>query len=333
MVKPTATPHVDYLDGWRGLAIVFLLIGHFFPVPGINLGRVGVDLFFVLSGLLMSRLLFVKATPLPLFYKRRISRVFPSFFVFIALSVVLAWCFHNAIDWKEVALAALFLNNYFSGDSVHSVMPFGHIWSLAVEEQSYVLLSLVALCVRRGWCRAMTALTWIISFCATASLVYWFFYTSEKLEFEIFYHTEVAGYGIFISAFFLLFFQTRPIPRLPALCYPALGLVALAFFWWSVPVPIGTLFGVGTLALLVNLLPQAPASIHSLLSFAPLRQLGLWSFSIYLWQQAFYLAHHHDNLPSWLGISLALLAGICSFYLLEKPAREYINAHWAKQNQ
>ena len=65
--------HFDYLDGWRGLAIIFLLIGHFYPVPGINFGHFGVNLFFVLSGLLMSRLLFVKSVPIPLFYKRRIS--------------------------------------------------------------------------------------------------------------------------------------------------------------------------------------------------------------------------------------------------------------------
>ncbi|MER8439084.1 hypothetical protein NKH36_02770 [Mesorhizobium sp. M1312] len=48
-----------HLDGWRGLSIVLVLIGHFFPVPGINLGVMGVEFFFVLSGRLMAEILFV----------------------------------------------------------------------------------------------------------------------------------------------------------------------------------------------------------------------------------------------------------------------------------
>ena len=72
----------DYLDGWRGLAIGILLIGHFFPVPGINLGAVGVNLFFVLSGWLMARLLFVQQVSSASFYRRRISRIFPAHFFF-----------------------------------------------------------------------------------------------------------------------------------------------------------------------------------------------------------------------------------------------------------
>ena len=69
--------HIPYLDGWRGLAVAFLLLGHFFPVDGINFGTVGVHLFFVLSGLLMTRILFVQKVPLALFYQRRIARIFP----------------------------------------------------------------------------------------------------------------------------------------------------------------------------------------------------------------------------------------------------------------
>jgi peptidoglycan/LPS O-acetylase OafA/YrhL len=81
MAEATHDQHLDYLDGWRGLAITLLLMGHFHPIPEINFSAAGVNLFFVLSGLLMSKLLFVKAVPIPTFYQRRISRILPAFFV------------------------------------------------------------------------------------------------------------------------------------------------------------------------------------------------------------------------------------------------------------
>lgn len=77
--------HVGHLDGWRGLAIATLLVGHFFPVPGINFGTVGVNLFFVLSGLLMGRLLFEKQEPISRFYRRRIARIIPAHVAFLLI--------------------------------------------------------------------------------------------------------------------------------------------------------------------------------------------------------------------------------------------------------
>lgn len=321
--------HLDYLDGWRGLAIGLLLLGHFFPVPGFNLGRIGVNLFFVLSGLLMARLLFIKATPLPLFYKRRISRIFPALFALIGLTLATRWWVSGPIDWMETVTAALFLNNYVFTLVGHAVMPFGHIWSLSVEEQSYVLLSLVALGVRRGWCRALPVMSLASIGCIAAAFWYWHAYDSATLEFQLWYHTEIAGYGIFASAFFLLLFQRVRMPRLPAWCYPALALLALVPNWWSVPLPVGMTLSVGAMALLLNLLPAAPAAIRQLLCLAPLRQLGLWSFSIYLWQQPLYLEHYWHGMSSWLAAPLSVAAGIGSYYLLEKPVRRYLNQHWA----
>ncbi|MER9742940.1 acyltransferase family protein [Mesorhizobium sp. M0187] len=59
-----ARARLAYLDGWRGLSIALVLIGHFFPVPGINLGVLGVEFFFVLSGRLMGEILFIERFPL-----------------------------------------------------------------------------------------------------------------------------------------------------------------------------------------------------------------------------------------------------------------------------
>src|SRR6476620_555449 len=105
----TRAPYVHYLDGWRGLAILFLLIGHFFPIDGINLGHLGVNLFFVLSGLLMARLLFVYEVPFGEFYQRRISRIFPTMMVFLLVLVGLRMFSGDSVPWIEVAAAAAFV--------------------------------------------------------------------------------------------------------------------------------------------------------------------------------------------------------------------------------
>ena len=61
---------------------------HFAPLPGINFGRMGVELFFVLSGRLMAEILFVRRFPIPAFFRRRIARVWPALFLFYQLSVI-----------------------------------------------------------------------------------------------------------------------------------------------------------------------------------------------------------------------------------------------------
>lgn len=320
--------HFDYLDGWRGLAISFLLIGHFFPVQGINLGAIGVNLFFVLSGLFMSRLLFIKRVPLALFYKRRISRVVPATFVFLIAVYSLSISFGKEVSLRETVFAALFINNYFPGEPGKAVMPFGHIWSLSVEEHSYILLGLLSLLVRR---RMLSAgfLTATVSAAFAVATTYYFM--QPGLSPFIWLRTEVAGYGIFISACVAMFFSNRKLPEMPWFVYPTLIGIGIVLHWWSIPAPIRHIFGVASFALAVNLLGIAPHVIKAALSLSILKRLGLWSFSIYLWQQPLYLLVHRDGMNPWLALSIALLLGIGSFYLLERPAREYLNRRWASQ--
>ena len=146
--------HLSYLDGWRGLAIFSLLVGHFFPVPGINLGSFGVSLFFVLSGVLMARLLFIQQVPLPQFYKRRIARIFPAVLAFLAIVVGIRLALEQRVSWSEVGAAGIFINNYVVGVLGKEAMPFGHFWSLSVEEHSYIVLSLIAVTARRRFASA-----------------------------------------------------------------------------------------------------------------------------------------------------------------------------------
>lgn len=308
------------------MAIAFLLIGHFFPVPGINFGRVGVDFFFVLSGLLMCRLLFIKEVPIKTFYQRRIARIFPAHFAFLIVILCYFFITGKEINWSETLMAGLFINNYFLGEIGHAVMPFGHIWSLSVEEHSYIALSLIAIATRRRILNAQYTIGILTCVAIVFGVSYWVIFSPGKLEFELWGRSEVSAFGIVFSAFLVLLFQKVKIPTLPALFYSAIILLGLACYWWSMPLPVRGFIGVGLFAIAVNLLPTAPSIVKNVLSFAPLKILGRFSFSIYLWQQIFYL----KDLPPWLGLNLAIMSGVTSYFLIEKPARLYLNTRAAK---
>jgi len=322
--------HQPALDGWRGLAIVLLLVGHFSPVGGINLGSVGVNLFFVLSGLLMGQLLFIKQVPLRQFYQRRIARIVPAHLCFIA-AVVATWlALGKPVSWTETASAAAFLNNYLTGDLKANLMPFGHIWSLAVEEHSYLLLSLLALLAGVGRRRALPGLL----LCLTASLAitiwYWRQDSGTQFTFGKALHTEVSAFGIFVSAAISVAIRRFGMPTAPGALVIGLLLLGICMFWWSVPFPLRQLIGVSSMALAVNLLPFSRGWAQALLSLAPLRQFGLWSFSLYLWQQPFYLAYHHGGIALPQALAAALACGLASYYLVEGPARAFLNARWGR---
>lgn len=313
------------LDGWRALAIGSLYVGHFYPIAGINLGAVGVNLFFVLSGLLMARILFVRPVPIPTFYKRRIARVFPSLYFFILAMACAYALFGVDRSWSEIAAAVSFTNNYFRGDNV---MPFGHVWSLCVEEHSYVLLSLVALGHRAGRLDAGRTVGLLALMWAAFGVAYWLLFSGAQLEFDYWRHSEVSAFGIFAAAWVLLRPGLGALRRLPPWSIVALALAGVGAHWWSVPLPLRLAIGSGAFALAVNMVDRAPAPVRRLLSLAPLRQLGLWSFSLYLWQQPFYQLVRHHGMPAWQGVLLALASGITSYYLLEKPARGWLNRRW-----
>jgi peptidoglycan/LPS O-acetylase OafA/YrhL len=322
--------HIPYLDGWRGLAIVFLLIGHFFPIPGVNFGAVGVALFFVLSGYLMSGILFIDKVPLSLFYRRRIARILPSAAVLLAVVALAYLAIGREISGYELLAAATFTNNYFVTSGPWT-MPVGHIWSLSVEEHSYILLSLVALFCRARKSSGLAALGTIAAAAAAIAVVYWFAFGSDRVP-GLWLHTEVAGFGIMVSGFLLLAFPARR-PALPPfavpLLVPLLVVLGICAYWWRVVPPATLVIGCGAFALALNMLDSSPGLFRTILECRPLRQLGIWSYSLYLWQQPFYMLMHREGLPAPLALACALAVGIIAFYAVEHPARTWLNRRLA----
>jgi peptidoglycan/LPS O-acetylase OafA/YrhL len=322
--------HLDYLDGWRGLAIFFVLISHFYPLPYYNLGRFGVDIFFVLSGLLMSHILFVKRVPLSTFYKRRISRVFPVFFIFISLAYLASYLFNLSAETPNYFYSLFFLRSYLPvmPDLWNTGLPIGHVWSLNVEEHCYIVLSFLTLMPLLKGREAMAL--FILGF-ASIFLNFLAWLHPEVSVPNIVIRTEFVASHLLLSAAYALVKHkiTHFVPSwLPLLTF------ILAAACYSNYMPPYAMWGFSPLllAFTVNHLDKIPFAAKKLLSVDSLRLLGIWSFSIYMWQQPFffYLRDYENYIPMAviLGFLASILLGIASFYLLENPIRRYLNNHW-----
>jgi peptidoglycan/LPS O-acetylase OafA/YrhL len=144
------------VDGLRGIAIAAVIGFHAFPtqVPG---GFIGVDVFFVISGYLISRIIFGGLADgtfsFASFYTRRIKRLFPALLVVLAVVWLAGWFALIPSDFqnlgKEIAAGATYLSNvlfwsetgYF--DKAAAEKPLLHLWSLGVEEQFYLLFPFI----------------------------------------------------------------------------------------------------------------------------------------------------------------------------------------------
>ncbi len=276
----TELERVEYLDGWRGLAIAFVLQEHFFKLAGFDSGRLGVDIFFCLSGFLMSRILFVQRVPLATFYKRRISRILPVFLLFVLLVYGFALAAGRPGTWAEFLATLAFLRTYLPGEPGiwHTGLPIGHLWSLNVEEHCYVLLSLLTLvaAVRRraGWLLVLLGLAAI-----GMNLYYDRHPGIAPDDYEI--RTETAAAFLLTSAgYYLLRDRVGPLVR------PSMPLAAAAL---AIPLYVHRLEGGFSellapllLAFAVNHLDRSWAAMRQVLAAAPLRLLGIYSYSVYL---------------------------------------------------
>lgn len=161
-VDPRYRPDID---GLRAVAILTVLGFHFFPAT-ITGGFIGVDIFFVISGYLISGILREQLEEnrfsLMEFYSRRITRIFPALILVLLACFVYGWFSMLATDFKQlgkhIAGGAAFISNfqllnetgYFAGGS--DTKPLLHLWSLSIEEQYYLVWPLLLwFAFRRGW--------------------------------------------------------------------------------------------------------------------------------------------------------------------------------------
>jgi peptidoglycan/LPS O-acetylase OafA/YrhL len=322
---------VNYLDGWRGLAISFVLVAHFLGWTGFfNFGRFGVDVFFVLSGMLMSNILFVKRVPLSVFYKKRISRIFPVFILFILVIYSLGWILVDSNEHSNIFYTLTFLRSYLPiSPTIWNTDYFiGHLWSLNIEEHSYILLSLLTLIplFKKNEHILLLAL-------GMGCILLTYFYVRFPDLAPPLHHvrTEIAASHILISAgYFLIKYKLEPyVPSwLPLLTFIlSLYCYSSSSVWYA-----NWLLSPFLLAFTVNHLNLLPKFALYILELKILRLLGLWSFSIYLWQQPFYGIIKGQHIEFFgdqiLMLFFAVAVGGLSFWFIENPVRKFLNNKW-----
>ena len=283
----------------------------------------------MLSGRLMAQILFVEHSELRAFYYRRFSRVWPTMATLVLVLMLLSWLLHEPlIDRFGVISALTYTYNYAS--FAHRTGMIDHLWSLCVEEHTYIFLGMLALVARRFprclWPALLAVIFANVIDGAVSTL------RLNQDYYAAYWRTDVRMGSILMgSAAYML--KKQGLFQLSGIWPLAIGLLGLILNINIVPDPVKYSIGSACLALAVANVDNATLAVKQLLSARAVVWVGLLSFSLYIWQQPF-----AEIWPHSLALRIPRLAGtfacaIASYYFIERPARRWLNSHpprWAR---
>jgi peptidoglycan/LPS O-acetylase OafA/YrhL len=349
--------YVPALDGARGVAIALVLAYHF-GIPGIPGGFLGVDLFFVLSGFLITTLLLDehRATgriDFVQFWYRRARRLLPALFLLVA--VVAAWTALVAspvekgpLRWDLLASLGYVANwrfalagqSYFAESITAS--PLRHLWSLAIEEQFYVIWPLLAFGAL-AWLRAREGSRWqaaalllvvgAIGSSALMALTY-----READPSMAYYNTLARAHELLVGAFAAVTLASAPRVR-AAVARRSGPLAAAGLVLVLVAAAVigdraagyyqggSLLFSFAAAGLIVSLVVGRGHGVQRALSMRPIVLLGVISYGVYLWHWPMTVwlrpdTTGLDGVPLFLlRLGSTLIVAWASFVLVEQPIR------------
>jgi peptidoglycan/LPS O-acetylase OafA/YrhL len=347
--EAVTVPNRDYwpaLDGLRAFAVLSVMAFH----AGLGFaagGFYGVDIFFPLSGFLITTILLRDRDNngrirFGVFYLGRALRLLPALGL-VTIAVVI-YSETYAPGWiKQTTVPGLlyvwtFLGNWASAFHwpLGNLGIMGHTWSLAVEEQFYWLWPIaLVLILRKGWTRAETAVGLFLFALVIAN---WQYVTAVYLGEGSgdYWRTDTHSAGLVMGCA-LAFWVTRTRLREPSRTshYPALlflggmGVLLLAVlkpsaFW----LPEGSTFQIslGSCAVIWSLVARPPALAYRLFTLRPIRYVGRISYGLYLWHFPIYIAFQQYPWMAHHPTKYWILKGICpfaaaslSYFLVERP--------------
>jgi peptidoglycan/LPS O-acetylase OafA/YrhL len=326
------------IQGLRALAVLAVVAYHAgLPVPG---GFVGVDVFFVISGYVITSMLrreweATGRIHLGAFYLRRFKRLMPALALVVAFTLAASGLVLSPLGPQKTALetglgslglvanwvVSATTGGYF--DAPAATNPFLHTWSLSVEEQFYLLFPALLMVAWRLARRRPDVPVLLVSAVAGISFVVALVGVNPFVHSWLFgfYSPVRRAWEFAVGALLVLV----PVPRRSAWLGVA-GAAGLAASLWAIdsstPFPgIWTLLPVGAAALLL----AAAGPVTRVLSLRPLVQVGDWSYSIYLWHWplivlARVLWPDSAHAPL-LAAAVAFVPAVCSYAYLEQPLR------------
>jgi peptidoglycan/LPS O-acetylase OafA/YrhL len=360
-----ALAHAVGLDGVRALAVVAVLAYH--STDGLlHGGFLGVDVFFVLSGYLITSLLMVEGRQtgtikLSRFYLRRARRLLPALYTLLLVvgGVVVVFFAQYAARVRGDLLAALgYVTNwwliaqnssYFGSGSGPGVL--NHLWSLAVEEQFYLIWPVLLLLLGRGRASRRLTATFLVLAIAASGLAMALLYNPWGDPSRVYFGTDTRGATPLIGALLAILVrpwrQRRDIRAATKIGIDVLGLLALGALGLAVTVAGdrddwlyrgGFLAVAGVAGILVVAAAHPASRLGRLLGIAPLRWLGDRSYAIYLWHwpicvftAGLLTSGTSLFLVVALRVALTLLVADLSFRLVEHPIRTgSLGRAWAR---
>ena len=325
------------IDGLRAVAVLPVIAFH----AGLEVfsgGFVGVDVFFVISGYLITTILLSDLEKgqfsLLGFYDRRARRILPALFTVIAVSIPFGWMWMTPLAFKDfgqsIAAVVLFASNflfwwetdYFAAEA--ELKPLLHTWSLAIEEQFYLFFPLL---LALFWKVGVRRIMMLIVVLALVSLTFseWAWRTAPAANFYLPFSRVWELFAGAICAFLLWRAPPHPQPLLAGL---GLAGIVLAIFVFDAETPFPSLYAllpVGGTALII--LYSATTPVARLLSARVLVGVGLISYSAYLWHQPLFAfarirSVHEPSLALMAGLSIAALGlAWLTWRFVEQPFR------------
>ena len=335
--KLDGVSRIPCLDGLRACSILLVLLGHlrgthgFSALPGLQLlgdvANLGVRCFFIISGFLITHLLLKEFNQrgrisLKAFYVRRTFRIFPAFYTFFAVIVLLTLIGIISVPALDLACAGTYTINFLP----RKAWEVGHLWSLAVEEQFYLLwpICLVALGIKRSRNIAVAALV----LAPVLRIGTWYLLPEYRSlitkAFPTICDTIATGCllacfrdGLWKTGWYRTLLQSRGFVFIPALV-----LLSNMFASHTRPdLALGeSIRNIGIALCIDWCLRHAMSVPGRFLNWVPMVWIGALSYSLYLWQQIFLNRHSTAFVCSFpLNIVLAFGAAMLSYYLIERP--------------
>lgn len=350
-MRPDKKPfHAPYIDGLRAIAVLAVVVYHLNAkwLPG---GFAGVDVFFVISGFVVAMSVSELGSPslgrfLAYFYARRLVRITPALVVmllatFIASALFIPEAWLSSSNQRTGMFAFLGLSNftlasntgnYFS--PIAEFNPFTHTWSLAVEEQFYLVFPWLFILWLRGH-RALSATIFAIALVASFVCAIWLGRTDETRAFYMMW-SRFWELGVGVLLFQILharghsFDSESPYRRkfafLGDIGLLALGVGLVTARPDAAPFPACVLPVVGTALILGALHGRHGGAAHLLLTRKVMRYVGKISYSLYLWHWPVFVLFRWTvglESPVWQATAVALAAAfsVLSYHFVEQPTR------------
>ena len=340
--------HVRALDGLRGLAVLAVVVYHLDLLPG---GFLGVSVFFTLSGFLITNLLLAEweasgRVGLGGFWGRRFRRLLPAALVGLVLVVVTSWWWADARQLEalrgDVVAALAYVANWrfiFNGDlygaGFEEPSPVLHYWSLAIEEQFYVVVALIAVGLAR-FARSRRAWFVVFGLLAALSMFATILLWGSSDTNRVYFGSDTRAFELLAGVLLALVIGFEIPTRLGrwASRHVVTGAVLLAMLAAFVLVDTTQtwlyrgglwLVALGSVALILAALDHGP--VARALMWKPLVALGLISYGVYVfhWPIFVYLTTDRTGLDGValvaLRLTITLGVAIASYHFLEQPIR------------